>query len=482
MSATQTTNLAQTESLWNRARDVMPGGVNASARMNGALGHPLFFQRGDGAYLFDVDGNRYIDYCTSHGASLLGHGHPGVAEAVHNSLALGGMLACETELQVEVAERLLALFPGMDMVRYTCSGTETTWLALRVARAYTGKYDVIKFEGHYHGVNDIVGYSHWPDLDKAGPADRPNAVPDSAGIPPENDERITLLPFNDAETFERTVRAKADTLAAVIMEPVSFDSCGLIPTPEFLRTVRELTRELGIVLIFDEILSGFRKRPGAILGDACIPDMTVLGKAVGGGMPISAFMGRRDIMETCTPVGPALHSGTYNAPPVLVSAIGAFLDEIAQPDFYVRSAGQWGTTVRRHARDHATRRDPGVGAGRGRALRPALRPGRGTAQLPRHRQAGYGRHAAFPFGVPGARRLSALCFAAPRLFQRAHTGRHRRDANHLRRRGRRADVTIGRIRPARWEPLPRAPERRLGLAARAIRPVRWMSAYATAAG
>ena len=144
-----------------------------------------------------------------------------------------------------------------------------------------------------------------------------------------------MLPFNDVEAFERTVRAKADTLAAVIMEPVNFDSCGLIPTPEFLRTVRELTRELGIVLIFDEVLSGFRVRPGAILGDACIPDMTVLGKAVGGGMPISAFMGRREIMETCTPVGPALHSGTYNAPPVLVSAIGAFLDEVAQPGFYV---------------------------------------------------------------------------------------------------------------------------------------------------
>ena len=159
-------------------------------------------------------------------------------------------------------------------------------------------------------------------------------MPDSAGIPPENSDRITLLPFNDVDAFERTVRAQADQLAAVIMEPVSFDSCGLVPTPEFLRCVRELTQELGIVLIFDEILSGFRKRPGGILGDACIPDMTVLGKAVGGGMPISAFLGRRDIMETCTPVGPALHSGTYNAPPVLVSAMGAFLDEVTQPDFY----------------------------------------------------------------------------------------------------------------------------------------------------
>ena len=326
--------LTNTLALWERACEVMPGGVNASARRNGALGHPLFFDRADGAYLYDVDGHRYIDYCTSHGASLLGHGHPAVAEAVQAALSNGGMLACETEVQVEVAEKLLALFPSMDMVRYSCSGTETTWLALRVARAYTGRFDVIKFEGHYHGVNDIVGYSHWPDLDKAGPARSPNAVPDSAGIPPENADRIAMLPFNDVEALERTLRSRADTLAAVIMEPISFDSCGLVPTPEFLRTVRQLTQELGIVLIFDEILSGFRLRAGPILGDACVPDMTVVGKAVGGGMPISAFMGTREIMETCTPVGPALHSGTYNAPLVLVSATGAFLNEVVQPDFY----------------------------------------------------------------------------------------------------------------------------------------------------
>ena len=334
MSGTEGLSLDRTRSLWERARTVMPGGVNASARMNSALGHPLFMQRGEGAYLFDVDGNRYIDYCISHGASLLGHGHPAITAAVDQALGMGGLLAYETELQVEVAERLLALFPGMDMVRYTCSGTETTWHALRVARAYTGKYGVVKFEGHYHGVNDTVGYSHWPDLEKAGPAQRPRPVPDSAGIPPANNDLITILPFNDIETLEDSLRSQADTLAAVIMEPINYDSCGLMPTPEFLRCVRELTRELGIVLIFDEVLSGFRVRAGGALGVTCTPDMTVLGKAVGGGMPISAFMGTREIMETCTPVGPALHSGTYNAPPVLVAAIGALLDEVTRPGFY----------------------------------------------------------------------------------------------------------------------------------------------------
>ncbi|MDF1514752.1 MAG: aminotransferase class III-fold pyridoxal phosphate-dependent enzyme, partial [Anaerolineae bacterium] len=232
-------------------------------------------------------------------------------------------------------ERLLQLFPGMDMVRYACSGTETTWHALRVARAFTGKFGVVKFEGHYHGVNDTVGYSHWPDLDAAGPAAHPVPVPDSAGIPPANNDLITILPFNDVAAFEKCIREQWEMLAAVIMEPVNYDSCGLVPTTEFLAVVRSLTRELGIALIFDEVLSGFRVGPGPVLGDSVIPDMTVLGKAVGGGMPVSAFMGRREIMEMCTPVGPALHSGTYNAPPVLVSAIKALLNEVTQQDFYV---------------------------------------------------------------------------------------------------------------------------------------------------
>jgi glutamate-1-semialdehyde 2,1-aminomutase len=324
----------QTQALYERARKVLPGGVTASARLNPVLRHPLFMQRGQGPYVYDVDGNRYIDYCLSHGASLLGHGHPAVVSAVQRALEMGVLCAYETEVQVSVAEQLLKLFPGMEMLRYCCTGTETTWHALRVARTYTGKLGVIKCEGHYHGVNDTVGYSHWPRLDLAGPADRPRAVPDSAGIPPANNELITIVPFNDVEVFERTLREKAGTLAAVIMEPVNYDSGGLVPTPEFLRAVRSLTRELGIVLIFDEVLSGFRVRLGAALGDAVVPDMTVLGKAVGGGMPISVFMGPRQIMETCSPVGPALNSGTYLAHLASVIAIQGFLQVATQPGFY----------------------------------------------------------------------------------------------------------------------------------------------------
>jgi glutamate-1-semialdehyde 2,1-aminomutase len=326
--------LHKSVALYERARRVMPGGVNASARLNPALRHPLFIQRGEGAYLYDVDGHRYIDYCLSHGASLLGHGHPAIRAAVQEALEMGVLCAYETEVQVEVAEQLTRLFPGMDMVRYTCTGTEATWHALRVARAYTGRYGVIKFEGHYHGVNDTVGYSHWPKLELAGPADRPRPVPDSAGIPPANNELVTILPFNDVAALERCLEEKGKEIAALIMEPINYDSCGLRPTPEFLQAVRERTRELGIVLIFDEVLSGFRVRLGAALGDAVIPDMTVLGKAVGGGMPLSVFMGKREIMETCTPVGKALHSGTYNAHLTLVIAARAFLQVASQPGFY----------------------------------------------------------------------------------------------------------------------------------------------------
>ena len=335
MSIASELSLANSRALYERARQVMPGGVNASARFNPALGHPLFIQRGEGAYLYDLDGNRHIDYCNSHGASILGHGHPAIVAAVQEALQMGILCACETEIQVEVAEQLVRMFPDTEMVRYTCSGTETTWHALRVARAYTGKLGVIKFEGHYHGVNDTVGYSHWPSLDQAGPAGSPRSVPDSAGIPPGNTDLITILPFNDVDVLERCLRANADQLAALIMEPINYDSGGIRPTPGFLRAVRELTQELGIVLVFDEVLSGFRVGPGAALADTGVtPDMTVLGKAVGGGMPLSVFMGTREIMETCTPVGPALHSGTYNAHLTLVAAARAFLREISKPGVY----------------------------------------------------------------------------------------------------------------------------------------------------
>ncbi len=360
-------DLPESRRLWERATKSLPGGVNASARLDRALGHALFFTHGEGACLYDADGRRYVDYCMSHGAALLGHGHPAVAEAVRYALELGVLCACETEHQITVAERLKELFPGTDLVRFTCTGTEDTWHAARVARAFTGRMGVVKFEGHYHGVNDTAGFSHWPDPDQAGPADNPRPVAESAGIPPHNADLVTVLPFNDEEALERTLRAGSESIAAVIMEPINYDSCGLVPTETFLRLVRDLTRELGIVLIYDEILSGFRCGPGsAVANRDVIPDMTCLGKAVGGGMPLSIFMGRRDIMETCTPVGPALHSGTYNAHLTLVLAARAFLDVVCAPGFY-QGLGQLGERLYAGIREIMRRRGipcwvQGVGA------------------------------------------------------------------------------------------------------------------------
>jgi len=335
MSAQDEFSLAQSRALYERARQVMPGGVNASARFDPSLKHPLFMDHGEGAYVYDVDGNRYIDYNLSHGASLLGHGHPAVVAAVQEALQRGVLAAYETKVQVEVAEQLLRLFPGAEMVRYAGTGTEATWHAARIARAHTGRWGVVKFEGHYHGVNDTLGFSCRPPMASAGPADCPTPVPESAGIPPYSADLITVLSFNNLEVLERTLRENAHKLAALIMEPINYDAQGIRPTPEFLKAVRELTRELGIVLIFDEVLSCFRVGPGAALADSGVtPDMTVLGKAVGGGIPISVLLGTRSIMETCTPTGPALHSGTYNAPLVHVVAIGAFLDQVTKPGFY----------------------------------------------------------------------------------------------------------------------------------------------------
>jgi glutamate-1-semialdehyde 2,1-aminomutase len=295
----------------------------------------MFFDRGEGAYLYDVDGNRYIDFWNSHGASLLGHGHPAIVKAVQEVLDMGILCAAETELQVEVAEQLVRMFPGMDMVRFAGSGTETTWHALRVARAYTGKMGVAKFEGHFHGINDTVGFSTNPPLELAGPRNNPVPVTESAGIPSENADLVTVLPFNDVETLDTRLREKENTLAALIMEPINYDACGILPTDEFLHAVRGLTRELGIVLIFDEVLSGFRRGPGAALADSGVmADVTVLGKALGGGMPLSAFMGTREIMETCTPTGRAMHSGTYIAHLSSLAAARAFLQEASMPEFY----------------------------------------------------------------------------------------------------------------------------------------------------
>ena len=336
VDTTPTDSLRATQ-LYERAQQYLVGGVSASARLHPSLGRPFFASHGEGGRVWDQDGRVYIDFNMSHGASLLGHGNPVIRRAVERALDMGVLCSFETEYQTEVAKKITELVPCADLVRFSGSGTETTWLAVRTARAFTGREKVVKFEGHFHGYNDVLGYSMWPPLAEAGPEEAPVAVPQSAGMAESGAESVIVLPWNNLPLLEHVLRAESDSIAAVIMEPINYNCGTIMPDLPYLRGVRELTRELGIVLIFDEILSGFRTGPGcaqAYLG--VTPDLCTLGKALGGGTPLSAFAGRRDIMEAVAPIGRAVHSGTYNAHLIPILAAGAFLTEIDSPEFWQR--------------------------------------------------------------------------------------------------------------------------------------------------
>jgi glutamate-1-semialdehyde 2,1-aminomutase len=314
---------------------VLPGGVTASARVHPSLGRAFLVSRGAGGRVWDVDGREFIDLNMSFGASLLGHGHAAVVEAIARASELGLMCGYDSEFQTRLAERLTDIIPSAELVRFAGSGTETTWHALRTARVATGRSLVVKFEGHFHGFNDSLGYSFWPSASQAGPADRPATVPESAGMPPSMADLAIVLPWNDTAALEAVFDEHGSDIAAVIMEPVNHDSGTLLPVPGYLEAARALTTRHGAVLIFDEVLCGFRTQPGgaqALYG--VTPDMTTLGKALGGGTALSAFVGNRDVMSAVSPLGQAVHSGTYNAHLVPIMAGLAFLDEIAQPDFY----------------------------------------------------------------------------------------------------------------------------------------------------
>lgn len=319
------------ESLFQKAANVLPGGVTAAARINKMLNRPIYFQRGAGSRLWDVDGKEYIDLCTGFGATLLGHGHPQVVAAVKQAADLGFMCAMESEYQAALAQKLVNTIPCMDMARFTLSGTETTWYAVKVARNYTGRPKMLKFEGHFHGFNDYLAYNYWPPLDAGWPA----KVPAAAGLPEEIGQHTLVLPFNDAEKLEALIRQRGHEIAGVILEPINYNSGGILPLPGYIELLRRLTTEYGIVLIFDEILSGFRTGPGcaqAYLG--ITPDLCTIGKAIGGGTVLSAYGGKREIMSRVAPVGTAQHSGTYNAHLIPMLAGNAFMDVITQPGCY----------------------------------------------------------------------------------------------------------------------------------------------------
>jgi len=323
------------QQLFEQAQDVLPGGVSATARRNAALGHPFYISRGDGARVYDLDGRAFVDLCCSHGASLLGHNHPRIKAAVERALDLGFVCAAETEHQVKLAQKLRALVPCAEMARFSSSGTETMMHALRLARAATGRDKIIKFEGHFHGYSDFLNFSWAPPLAKAGSADNPLPYPESAGIPAVARETLIVVPFNDMRALAAAFAHHGKEVAALVMEPVNYDSGCIPPEPGFALACRQLCAVNGALLLFDEVLTAFRLGLGGAqqyLG--VTPDLAVLGKAFGGGMPISALVGKREVMMHLRPAGDSEMSGTYLSHLTAVFAALAALDEYSAPGFY----------------------------------------------------------------------------------------------------------------------------------------------------
>lgn len=316
---------------WNLAARYLPGGVCSSARVNKGLGAPFYISRAAGSKVYDLEGNEYIDLCTSFGSALLGHAHPVVVEAIHRALEMGFLCAYENEWHARLAERIVEAVPSIDMLRFALSGTETTYYAIKLAREYTGRTLVVKFEGHFHGYNDYLAYNCWPPPNGAWP----ETTPAVTGLLDHPQNGCIVLPFNDFEQAEETLITRGEEIAAVILEPVNYNSGTVLPEPGFLELLRRLTEAQGILLIFDEILSGFRTEPGCMQATYGVtPDLCTLGKAVGGGTPLSVFGGKRRIMEHVSPLGNAQHSGTYNGHLSSIMAGIAFFDAIDEHGFY----------------------------------------------------------------------------------------------------------------------------------------------------
>ena len=305
----------KSRALFERAQLLMPGGVNSPVRAFKAVGGtPFFVARGEGCYLWDVDGNRFIDFVCSWGPLILGHAHPEVVAAVKEAVEKGTTYGAPTELEVALAEKIQQAFPSMEMLRLVNSGTEATMSAIRAARGYTGRKKIVKFEGCYHGHADYL-------LVKAGSGAATFGIPDSAGVPEGTAQDTIVLPYNDIEAFNKTMDAMGEEIAAVIVEPIAGNMGVVLPKPEFLAALRQQTEKHGVVLIFDEVITGFRVAYGGAQSLYGIkPDMTCLGKIVGGGFPLAAYGGRKEIMQTIAPLGPVYQAGTLSGNPVAVTA------------------------------------------------------------------------------------------------------------------------------------------------------------------
>ena len=318
------------QALFDRAQRSIPGGVNSPVRAwRGVGGTPRFIQKGEGSHLFDVDGNEYIDYIGSWGPLLLGHRHPEILDAIQGALARGTSFGAPTELEIELAELIREFVPSMEMVRMVNSGTEATMSALRVARGFTNRDITIKFEGCYHGHVDSL-------LVKAGSGVATLGLPDSPGVPKGFSDTTITLPYNNVEALEQAFHAHGDKIAAVIVEPVCGNMGCIPPNAGYLEAMRRITERHEALLIFDEVMTGFRVAPGGAQSLYNIkPDLTTIGKVIGGGLPIAAYGGRRDIMTFIAPSGPIYQAGTLSGNPLAVSAGLAMLRHLqAHPEVY----------------------------------------------------------------------------------------------------------------------------------------------------
>ena len=321
--------MSKSEQLFADAQTVIPGGVNSPVRaFKGVEGTPIFFERGEGAYLIDADGQRYIDYVASWGPMILGHANPGVLQAVQNQLSQGLGYGAPTAIETQMAKKVCELVPSIEMVRMVSSGTEATMSAIRLARGFTNRDKIVKFEGCYHGHADSL-------LVKAGSGALTLGVPNSPGVPASVAEHTITLSFNKADEVRKLFAEMGDQIAAIIVEPVAGNMNCIPPIPGFLESLRECCDEHKSVLIFDEVMTGFRTELGGAQSVYQVkPDLTTLGKVIGGGLPVGAFGGRKDIMLAIAPTGPVYQAGTLSGNPLAMAAGLAMLEAISQPGFY----------------------------------------------------------------------------------------------------------------------------------------------------